>query len=82
MNWLITVILGGISGWLASVVMKTDAQMGVFANVAVGIVGASLGFWLAGILGIAAGGAIVRWIVALTGAVLLIAILKALKILK
>lgn len=81
MNILITIILGGIVGWLGSLVMKTDQQMGILANVIVGIVGSGLGFWLAGLLGLG-GGAIVRWIIAVVGAVILIAILKALKILK
>ena len=82
MDIIITIILGGIVGWLASIIMKTNAQMGLIANILVGIVGAFLGFWLAGLLGIAAGGGIVRWIVAVIGAILLIAILKLLNIFK
>jgi uncharacterized membrane protein YeaQ/YmgE (transglycosylase-associated protein family) len=81
-NIIITLILGGLVGWLASIVMKTNAQMGIIANVVVGIIGSFLGFWLAGLLGIATGGGIVRWLVAIVGAVLLIWILKLLKILK
>lgn len=46
MNFLIWVIVGGILGWLASMVMKTDAQQGIFLNIIVGIVGALLGGWL------------------------------------
>jgi uncharacterized membrane protein YeaQ/YmgE (transglycosylase-associated protein family) len=79
-NFIITLIVGGIVGWLASIIMKTNAQMGIIANVIVGIVGSFLGYWLAGLLGIAAGGGIVRWVIAVLGAVILIAILKALKI--
>jgi uncharacterized membrane protein YeaQ/YmgE (transglycosylase-associated protein family) len=56
--------------------------MGIIANVIVGIVGSSLGFWLAGLLGLGASGAIMRWVIAVVGAVILIAILKALKIFK
>jgi uncharacterized membrane protein YeaQ/YmgE (transglycosylase-associated protein family) len=82
MNWLVTIIVGGIVGWLASLVMKTNAQMGLIGNVIVGIVGSSLGFWLAGMLGFAAYGAIAQWIVAVVGAAVLIAILRALGILK
>ena len=52
MNWIITLIIGGIVGWLASVVVKTNAQMGMIANVLVGIVGSFLGFMAAGALGI------------------------------
>jgi uncharacterized membrane protein YeaQ/YmgE (transglycosylase-associated protein family) len=78
MNWIITLIIGGVVGWLASIVMKTNAQMGMIANIAVGVVGSFLGFYLAGLLGIAPGNAIPRFIVALIGAALLIFILRAL----
>ena len=53
MGWIVTLIVGGVIGWLASMVMKTDKQMGIIANVVVGIIGSSLGFWLAGVLGFA-----------------------------
>jgi uncharacterized membrane protein YeaQ/YmgE (transglycosylase-associated protein family) len=46
MNLLIWIIVGGVIGWLASLLMKTDAQQGVLLNVVVGIVGAVLGGWL------------------------------------
>ena len=82
MNWIITLLVGGIVGWLASLVMKTNAQMGLIANVVVGIVGSSLGFWLAGAMGLAAYGAIAQWVVAIAGAAILIVILKALGIFK
>ena len=45
MNFIIWIVIGGIIGWLASLVMKTDAQQGLFLNVVVGIVGAMLGGW-------------------------------------
>jgi uncharacterized membrane protein YeaQ/YmgE (transglycosylase-associated protein family) len=82
MNWIITLVVGGIVGWLASIMMKTNAQMGVVANVLVGIVGSSLGFWLAGALGLAAYGTLAQWGVAVAGAAILIVILKALGIFK
>ena len=46
MNFVIWLIVGGVIGWLASIVMKTDGQQGVILNVVVGIVGAMLGGWL------------------------------------
>jgi len=46
MNFIIWLVVGGIVGWLASLVMKTDAQQGILLNVIVGIVGALLGGWL------------------------------------
>jgi uncharacterized membrane protein YeaQ/YmgE (transglycosylase-associated protein family) len=82
MDLIITIVVGGIVGWLASLLMKTNAQMGIVANVVVGIVGSALGFWVAGLLGLAAYGAIARWGVAVAGAALLIYILKALGVFK
>lgn len=82
MSWIVSLIIGGIVGWLASIVMKTNAQMGLIANVLVGVVGSMLGFWLAGLLGIEPTGGILRFVVALVGAVLLIFILGKLGIFK
>jgi len=78
MSLLMTIIVGGIIGWLASIVMKTNAQMGILANVIVGIVGSFLGSTLAGTLGISGGGSVGSWIIAIIGAALLIAVLRAL----
>ncbi len=82
MEWLITLIIGGIVGWLASIIMKTDAQMGLIANVLIGIVGSLLGYWLAGMMGIAATGGVLRFVVAVVGAIVLILILRALGVFK
>lgn len=82
MDWLITLIIGGIVGWVASIIMKTNAQMGIIANVLVGIVGSLLGYWLAGVMGIAPTGGILRFVVAVVGAILLILILRALGLFK
>jgi len=82
MGWIVSLIIGGIVGWLASIVMKTNAQMGIIANVLVGIVGGLLGAWLAGVLGIAPNGGIMQFVVALVGAIVLILILQALGIFK
>ena len=46
MNFIIWLIIGGLIGWVASLIMKTDGQQGVILNVVVGIVGALLGGWL------------------------------------
>ncbi|MEY4466517.1 MAG: hypothetical protein RIR21_310 [Pseudomonadota bacterium] len=46
MNFIIWIVIGGLIGWAASLVMKTDAQQGVVLNVVVGIVGALVGGWL------------------------------------
>jgi uncharacterized membrane protein YeaQ/YmgE (transglycosylase-associated protein family) len=82
MNWIVTLVIGGIIGWLASLVMKADAQMGLVANVVVGVVGSLLGFWLAGLLGIGAGSALMSYVIAVLGAAVLIGLLKAVGVLK
>lgn len=46
MNFIIWLVVGGVIGWLASILMKTDGQQGFILNVVVGIVGAMLGGWL------------------------------------
>lgn len=46
MNFIIWIVIGGLIGWAASIVMKTDVQQGVVLNVVVGIVGALVGGWL------------------------------------
>ena len=52
MNFLIWLIVGGILGWVASLVMKTDGQQGIILNVIVGIVGALIaGFIIAPMFG-------------------------------
>ena len=82
MDWLITLIIGGIVGWLASIIMKTNAQMGMIANILVGIVGSFIGMWIAEAMGLAPAGSIVRFIIALIGAVVLIFILRAVGVFK
>ena len=81
MDLIIWLVIGGVIGWLGSIVMKTNAQMGLIANVIVGIVGAALGGWLAGVVGIGAGG-VMSYVIAVVGAVILIAILRALGVFK
>ena len=46
MNFIVWLIIGGLIGWVASIVMKTNGQQGLFLNIIVGIVGAFLGGWL------------------------------------
>jgi uncharacterized membrane protein YeaQ/YmgE (transglycosylase-associated protein family) len=81
MNFIIWIVIGGIIGWLASLVMKTDAQQGLFLNVVVGIVGALLGGWLlsplfgAGTIN-ADNFSIMSLVVSFLGAVILLAIVN------
>jgi uncharacterized membrane protein YeaQ/YmgE (transglycosylase-associated protein family) len=48
MNILVWLVVGGVIGWIASVLMGTDGRQGIILNVIVGIVGAALGGWLFG----------------------------------
>lgn len=81
MNLIILIIVGGILGWLASIVMRTDAQQGILLNVVVGIVGALLGGFLLGpLLGsgdITDGGiSVMSLVVSFLGAIILLAIVN------
>jgi uncharacterized membrane protein YeaQ/YmgE (transglycosylase-associated protein family) len=78
MSLLMTIIIGGIIGWLASILMKTNAQMGILANVIVGIIGSFLGGAVAQAAGMRVHVGAESWIVAVLGAALLIALLRAL----
>jgi uncharacterized membrane protein YeaQ/YmgE (transglycosylase-associated protein family) len=87
MGWIIAILVGALVGWLASIIMKTDAQQGPILNIVIGIVGATLARWLFGdVLGIggtAAGTLSITGILwGLIGAVVLIFILKAVRVLK
>ncbi len=77
-NLIVTLIIGGAVGWLASILMRANSQMGIVANIIVGIAGSFLGVYVANGLGVRAQGAPAAWIVAVLGAALLIWILRAL----
>jgi len=80
MSIIIWLIVGALAGWIASMIMKTDAQMGAIANIVVGIIGAFLGGWVVGLFGVeVADGAlnIPSILTAILGAVILLAIVKA-----
>jgi uncharacterized membrane protein YeaQ/YmgE (transglycosylase-associated protein family) len=81
MNLIILLIVGGLIGWVASLIMRTDAQQGIFLNIVVGIVGALLaGFVVTPLFGgtpITSGGINIQSIlVSLLGAVILLAIVN------
>ena len=46
MNFILWLVIGGVIGWLASLIMKTDGPQGILLNIVVGVVGAFLGGWL------------------------------------
>jgi uncharacterized membrane protein YeaQ/YmgE (transglycosylase-associated protein family) len=81
MNLIILLVVGGIIGWVASMIMRTDGQQGVILNVVVGIVGALLaGFVITPLIGGASimDGAIniQSILVSLVGAIVLLAIVN------
>lgn len=81
MNIIILLVVGGIIGWLASIVMRTDGQQGIFLNIVVGIVGALLaGFIITPLIGgapITSGSFDIMSLVAsFLGAVVLLAIIN------
>lgn len=52
MNWLAWIVLGGLAGWVASILTKNNARMGIIANIIVGIIGAFAGTFLLGLAGV------------------------------
>lgn len=74
------IIFGGIAGWIASKIMKTDAQQGIGLNIVVGVVGGLLGGFLLSLLGVdvAGGGLIFSMFTAILGACILLFGVRAL----
>ena len=87
MSWIIVIVVGGIIGWIASIIMATDREQGLLLNIIVGIVGAILGRWVfADLLGIGSAVAAgtfsfmgILW--GVLGAIILIGILKLVRVL-
>lgn len=84
MTFIAIIIVGGILGWVASIIMRTNAQQGIFLNIVVGIIGAVLaGFVLTPILGgapITSGAFDLRsLLVSLLGAIALLAIVNLMR---
>jgi uncharacterized membrane protein YeaQ/YmgE (transglycosylase-associated protein family) len=75
---IMVLIIGGIAGWLAGIIMK-GGGFGVVGNIVIGIIGAILGGFLFGLLGVAAGGLIGTLVMATLGAVVLLYVVKILK---
>jgi uncharacterized membrane protein YeaQ/YmgE (transglycosylase-associated protein family) len=81
MNMIIWLVVGGLIGWVASMVMRTDGQQGLFLNVIVGVVGAAIGGWfLSPLFGVStinqSNFSVPGLLVSLGGAVILLAIVN------
>lgn len=83
MNFIIWIVVGGIIGWIASKIMNTDAQQGVFLNVVVGVIGALLAGFLAPSLGVgtinSSDFSLGGLLLSLLGAVILLAIVNLIR---
>lgn len=82
MSIIVWIIVGALAGWIASMIMKTDASMGALANIVVGIIGAFIGGWVVSLFGInVAEGElnIPSILTAILGAAILLAIIKAVR---
>jgi len=81
MNFILWIIIGGILGWLASIIMRTNAQQGILMNILVGIIGALLaGFLLTPLFGVGtinqSNFSLPSLLLSLLGAVILLAIVN------
>jgi uncharacterized membrane protein YeaQ/YmgE (transglycosylase-associated protein family) len=79
LNIILWIIFGALAGWIASIIMRTNAEEGAFANIITGIIGALIGGWIARVLfGISVSAfSLGGLIVAIVGAIILVAILRA-----
>ena len=77
MHLIVWLVIGGVIGWLASIVMRTNGQQGLILNVVVGIVGSYIGGWLFGpyLLG-SIGAQFAPYLSAFLGAVVLLAVIN------
>ena len=77
MGLILWLVVGGVIGWIASMIMRTDAQQGIFLNIVVGIVGAFVGGLIVNGGSINnAGLTIQSFLVSLVGAIILLAIVN------
>ncbi len=78
MNFIWFLIIGGVAGWLAGLIMK-GRGFGVLINIIVGVIGGIIGGWLFGLLGVGGGGIFGSLITALVGAIILLFIISLFK---
>lgn len=78
MNWIAWIVLGGIAGWIASILAKRNQKMGLLANIVVGIIGAFIGGFIMDFFGASGVTGFNLWslLVAVVGATVLLVILN------
>lgn len=80
MNFILWLIIGALAGWIASMIMKTNAEQGLLIDIIVGIIGAFIGGFVVSFFGVDPDQSlIVSLITAVIGAVILLAIIKAVR---
>ncbi len=82
MDIIAWIVVGALAGWIASIIMKTNASMGALANIVVGIIGAFIGGWVVSLFGYTVNGVnlnITSVLTAILGAVILLAIIKVVR---
>jgi len=81
MGIILWIVFGGLVGWIASLIMGTDAQQGIVLNILVGIVGAIIGGWIMNLLGESSvtGFNLYSFLVAIIGAAIFIMLLRVIR---
>ena len=80
MNFILWIIIGGVAGWIASMIMKTNSRQGMLMDIVVGIIGGFIGGWVLGLFNINPGDGLFASLgTSVIGAVIFIGILKAIR---
>jgi uncharacterized membrane protein YeaQ/YmgE (transglycosylase-associated protein family) len=81
MSWLAWIVLGGLAGWVASILTKNNARMGILANIIIGIIGAFAGTYILQLMGIKGmtGFNFYTFLVAVGGAAVLLFLINAIR---
>lgn len=75
--WIVWIVVGGIAGWLASLLVR-GTGLGILGDIIVGIIGGLIGGFILGLFGVGGAGIVWTFVAALVGAVILLFIVKAL----
>ena len=73
--WVWFFFIGGVIGWLAGIIVR-GRGFGIIADIVIGIIGAMLGGWMAGVIGLSAGSSAGAFLLALVGAVVLVGLTR------